>query len=529
MNSQQNDDMKLIRLFSKTGNLEKELEKELKRLKNPADSKISSIRRNLRETYEEILFTDLKYAQKKMCEQLLWKFIYHKEIDAFRKLLKQNINSTKVNYDIFLEEGKDYLKKLILKLEENYELIDIIDVKYKLLINLGDLERYSNLNLETKNFSLASNYYNEAIKLNPFQGTAHNQLAVVGSYEKQEFECIYRYIRSLYIKFPFMSNDNMNITFERNRSKKLKPEKTKQNLKEKFVRIIGTYHSKINVDDLEKLNEQFLKHFNILIQEFNEIEILKFLICLIYISELKKKEKLLGNSIITFIIRFIQILIEFNLEKENENDYKFMSSLNLFLNFIEGNSSFLLKIEESFKSFFDDLNDIIFKNEQNFEGNLPEDLEIIGLPSPPIKSSKISKINLKEEEKIKLKRFFIFKNNLKKLNKLKKIEKEHQILEIEEEEEEEEEEEVILFKPMNEIEDPFNSNLNFNDFNNDVNMFFENTNLNFKENSAGVDSMIWSSNSDDKKQSDKVIKNPFKSEKNENVWSPFVSNQNNEF
>ena len=45
MNSQQNDDKKLIRLFSNTGNLEKELEKELKRLKNPADSKISSIRR----------------------------------------------------------------------------------------------------------------------------------------------------------------------------------------------------------------------------------------------------------------------------------------------------------------------------------------------------------------------------------------------------------------------------------------------------------------------------------------------------
>ena len=64
-------------------------------------------------------------------------------------------------------------------------------------------------------------------------------------YEKNEFECIYRYIRSLFIKIPFTSNDNMNITFEKNRTKKLKTEKTKQNLLDKFIRIIGTYYSKV--------------------------------------------------------------------------------------------------------------------------------------------------------------------------------------------------------------------------------------------------------------------------------------------
>ena len=308
-----------------------------------------------------------------------------------------------------------------------------------------------------------------------------------------------------------------------------------------------------SVDDLEKSNEIFLNDFNILIQEFDEIFILKFLIILIYISELKKKEKL-KNSIINLILKFIQILINFNLNKqeirsneEEQEEIKYISSLNLFLNFIDSNFDFLSIIEKDFKNqIFEDLNKLKIKNEQNFEGNLPEDLEIIGLPSPPIKNFKLSKINLigqNDFEKIKLKRFFIFKNCLKKLKQLKKEEEIHQVFEIQNLNEDEidlidddDEEEVILFQPMNEIGDPFNSNLNFNDFDKDLNLYFE-KNLILKNTSTKttttnqIESMIWSTKNDEIKidddiSNDKIIKNPFKTEKNENVWSPFVSNQN---
>jgi hypothetical protein len=43
---EQDEDLKkLIHLLSSASNLEKELDKELKRIKNPADSKISNLRK----------------------------------------------------------------------------------------------------------------------------------------------------------------------------------------------------------------------------------------------------------------------------------------------------------------------------------------------------------------------------------------------------------------------------------------------------------------------------------------------------
>jgi hypothetical protein len=77
--------------------------------------------------------------------------------------------------------------------------------------------------------------------LNPYQGTAHNQLAVIATYQQDEFESIYRYIRSLFVLHPFDSHDNMNIAFEKNRKKKLKEE----HFLDEFIRIIGNCYSKI--------------------------------------------------------------------------------------------------------------------------------------------------------------------------------------------------------------------------------------------------------------------------------------------
>ena len=68
-------------------------------------------------------------------------------------MIKQNIETTKVNYNLFLEEGKTYLKNLISKLEQKYKLIEYIDMKYKFLINLGDLERYSSLSSNKRNWA----------------------------------------------------------------------------------------------------------------------------------------------------------------------------------------------------------------------------------------------------------------------------------------------------------------------------------------------------------------------------------------
>jgi hypothetical protein len=173
--------------------------------------------------------------------------VYYNTIKSFRILLKQKIEIDKTNFEFFLEEGKNFFLNLIKKLENKYKSEEILEIKSKFFINLGDLERYS------KDYTKASKYvkfklftfryYQESLNLNPFQGTAHNQLGVIATYQMDEFESIYRYIRSLFVIHPFDSHDNMNIAFEKNRKKKLK--ESKEHLIDEFIRIIGNCYSKI--------------------------------------------------------------------------------------------------------------------------------------------------------------------------------------------------------------------------------------------------------------------------------------------
>jgi hypothetical protein len=290
------------------------------------------------------------------------------------------------------------------------------------------------------------------------------------------------------------------------------------------------------LDDLTSLKLKSLKGFKNFISEFNEIQVLKMMAMLIYILETKRKKETnseILDSMLSFTISFIFILIDYNIEHE----IKFISSINLFLNFISKNESYLDKINELNNEFFDRLNHIPVLNQQNMEGNLPEDLEMIGFSS--LKSMVLSNLNLDSFEKIQSKRFFILKSYLKeiqiKLNQLD-VEDVDDLLDLptqqpqEEDEDLEEEDEVILFRPIEDYENgsgvlnnPFQSSNH--PFNNNLTDFMFQTPTGVTNGGFEPSTSLWTNEKEEKISSDRIIKNPFKNEVSENIWSPFVSNQ----
>jgi hypothetical protein len=279
-----------------------------------------------------------------------------------------------------------------------------------------------------------------------------------------------------------------------------------------------------------------LKGFKKFIPELNEIQVLKMMTMLIYILETKRKKENnseIFDSMLSFTISIIFILIDYNIQ----NEIKFISAINLFLNFILKNESYLDKIKDVNSEFFDRLNHIPILNPQDMDGNLPEDLEMIGFSS--LKSHVLSSLNLDSYEKIQSKRFFILKTYLKEMNQqqhdnddvddlLDLPTQQEQQQDEDELEDELEEEEVILFRPIEEYENgsagilnnPFQSSNH--PFNNNLTDFMFQTPTAFESSTS-----LWT-NTDKEEMaisSDRIIKNPFKNEVSENIWSPFVSNQ----
>lgn len=96
--------------FSKTSKLEKELANALRKTKDISDKSITNLRNTyvfmyiidkliclrIRKNYEQIMFTDIAFSSSKDVDQLLWKAVFYRPIEEFRKLIKKVWTSIKV-------------------------------------------------------------------------------------------------------------------------------------------------------------------------------------------------------------------------------------------------------------------------------------------------------------------------------------------------------------------------------------------------------------------------------------------------
>ncbi|CAG8627983.1 11866_t:CDS:2, partial [Acaulospora colombiana] len=237
-----------------------ELEERLRQVskhKPPYDKQVTALRISLRDHYERIVLLDYELSQSKEVEQNLWKYVYYKFIEEYRKKIRASLNSGEKSkgaprklssaFRSFLQEATgfyhDFVKKLavhfglkqldpiIQKFGSTLESTDTShcpyddDIKqkvvlscHKILIFLGDLARYRELQNDKlrKNWSTACDYYNNARQLVPESGNPHNQLAVIATYNADDLSAVYHYYRSLVLRYPFLTaKDNISLLFQK--------------------------------------------------------------------------------------------------------------------------------------------------------------------------------------------------------------------------------------------------------------------------------------------------------------------------
>nr|CAG8437562.1 3947_t:CDS:10 [Entrophospora candida] len=245
------DHQTAIELHKSSVELETQL-RSLSKHKSPFDKQIATLRSKLRDTFVNIIFLDYEFAQSREVEANLWKYVYYKAIEDFRKKLRAETTSGGKNklpprrlttaFRSFLYEATGFYYFFIQRLAIHFELrqlyplikkygltIDYSEVSpqlysddikkraiiscHKSLIFLGDLGKQF---LTRKNWSTACDYYTHARYLIPESGNPHNQLAVIANYESDNFSAVYHYYRSLAVKHPFMTaKDNISLLFNK--------------------------------------------------------------------------------------------------------------------------------------------------------------------------------------------------------------------------------------------------------------------------------------------------------------------------
>eukprot|EP01103_Thecamoeba_quadrilineata_P017717 TRINITY_DN6415_c0_g1_i1.p1 TRINITY_DN6415_c0_g1~~TRINITY_DN6415_c0_g1_i1.p1 ORF type:complete len:800 (+),score=151.54 TRINITY_DN6415_c0_g1_i1:67-2466(+) len=287
------------------------------KLKGPFDNSVIEIRNSIRDQLERILFEDYDYAVSKDIEQTLWKTLFYRSIEEFRKRMKniaaENIlEFQKMNnqYQTFLSSTSRFYQSLIIKLQQRYNLVldgsldlsELISNErgdlqksnnlhkryltcHRSFIFLGDLARYHRDIVGTDsqfNCTTSGCYYQKALYLFPDNGNPHNQLAVLATYEDDECNAVYRYFRCLASRFPFnTAKDNLLVLFEKNRlklnvlSKKLdlfspnrivlekNDNEMLRDLTSVFVRLHGILYTRSSLDTFNTLKAYVLQELEL--------------------------------------------------------------------------------------------------------------------------------------------------------------------------------------------------------------------------------------------------------------------------
>lgn len=399
-------------LYSKTSKLEKELANALRKTKDISDKSITNLRNTIQKNYEQIMFTDIAFSSSKDVDQLLWKAVFYRPIEEFRKLIKkyhaaasknipqakEKLHSIMMKFKLFLEDAIQYYVDLYNRLDSYFGFSNehAKNSLHKCLIILGDLERYKQLYGEKKqkDWSISTEYYLRAIKLVPSNGNPHNQLAVLATYQNDEYEAIYRYFRSLSVSKPFISaRENLILLFEKNRKSllnlKIEKEHRLNNFLLEFVRAHGILFTRTSLETFEKIKTNVCNNMAELIKtrKLDELRVLKMIIMNIFSIENalhNTNESPISNDVIVehaldlansvfVVLTSVTVLQQF---------YDYLSAIVIYLQYIKLHKDVVLKDTKNLKEIWVNIAELLnqLNNEEESDNDkaLPEDIELIG-------------------------------------------------------------------------------------------------------------------------------------------------------
>lgn len=300
------------------------LDEHRKRAKCLADlfgnEEANAWRKELIEKCEAVMFDDQDSVNTKPRE-ILWRKGYYDTIAMAKRFIHTQLKHTALAdldgiYDLgeFIEAGMARLKKIIVRLESDYNLdlrclvdftlfgevnavvepgdipinkkitsLEIINFAlesiHALIVSLGDLHRYYlDFGLNTLinagiTRQLADLYYKEAFKLNPQNGMPQNQLGTLWIGRGYNLDSVYFYLHSLVCPRPFeLSEDNVIRLFQQNSAylETIKMDEdyqvTLRDFIGRFLLIVDIFFFDKNVPTFNELCSFLLCDLNVMLQ-----------------------------------------------------------------------------------------------------------------------------------------------------------------------------------------------------------------------------------------------------------------------
>ncbi|KAI1291977.1 Telomerase-binding protein EST1A [Halotydeus destructor] len=201
---------------------------------------VEHVREKLRDACESIIISNAKYCAQNDVIELLWKSVYYQFIESLRLALeKKKDEPARKALTEFLVEGISYFTKLIERIDAKLDIhlekflnnaySDLVkpdNIKVwsicvqKILIYLGDLERYHDLVREIPHSSKALSYYNKAQSLGPKNAKVYSKLAGIASKNNRVLDQVYYYTRCLSVPAPYKpARDSLITVYDEIRKK----------------------------------------------------------------------------------------------------------------------------------------------------------------------------------------------------------------------------------------------------------------------------------------------------------------------
>ena len=154
----------------------------------------------------------------------------------------------------------------------------ILESSHASLVHLGDLSRYREAEIETKqrNWAPAVGYYDLAAAIRPSSGASHNQMAVIALTDENHMRALYHLYRALTVQFPYpRARENLDLEFrkvlDRKNKNQLFPKGPQQQpgdvLQAWFVYLHARLHAGVSFPEHEELENEVLTNLSVELKE----------------------------------------------------------------------------------------------------------------------------------------------------------------------------------------------------------------------------------------------------------------------
>jgi len=187
-----------------------------------------------REALQEAAVATPEAAAAADVEDLLWRNVYYKRIEVYRRALKAAGDDRRCRGALlhFLDAAREQYEAFRTRLAQRRAIAIasqdphvqassrlLLLSEHRCQICLGDLARYREIytsrDPQQSAFAVAERAYSAALDLVPTRGNPHNQLAVLEQYRGNICLALYRYVRSIDVVEPFVTGEkNVELLLE---------------------------------------------------------------------------------------------------------------------------------------------------------------------------------------------------------------------------------------------------------------------------------------------------------------------------